>query len=72
MSELSIAHYLRTIADHGIYAWEQLLAEGHHPKVIVAKAEKAIRKGYIECGVSARRTWLTDQGRDFLEREGNA
>jgi len=67
---LTMLEYLEAIDGHQMDAYETLLARGYHPEVIVAKAEKAIRKGYAECGVSERRSWIEEPGREFLRRHG--
>lgn len=66
---LTMAHFLAAVRDHVTDAREVLLAEGHHPNVVYAKAEKAARKGYTDYGVVADRPWLTDAGRAFLDTE---
>ena len=43
------------------------LREQYPMKVINSKCEKAIRKGYMECGVSARTGWITVKGFEYLE-----
>lgn len=45
----------------------QALYERYPPKKVDAKFEKIYRKGYIECGVSARTGWLTPKGRAKLQ-----
>jgi len=45
----------------------QVLYERYPPKQVDAKFEKIYRKGYIECGVSARTGWLTPKGRAKLQ-----
>jgi hypothetical protein len=34
------------------------LATKYPPKLVVAKMEKMIRKGILDCGVSARTAWV--------------
>ena len=63
---IPMRHLLAVIGAHDMAAWEALLDEGHHPKVVLAKMEKAYSKGYTEVGMSPRRPWLTDKGRAFL------
>lgn len=66
MSDLLMADWLTAVRDHGIYAGEALQLAGHHPRVILSKAEKSSRKGYTEFGVHPTRAWLTPAGSDFL------
>lgn len=65
-SPLTMDEYLKAVRDHGTDSREYLLAEGFHPRVIYAKAEKAARKGYIDYGVIADRGWLTRKGIEFI------
>ncbi len=37
-------------------------------KAVITAFESLVRRGYIECGVSARTGWLTEKGREALER----
>lgn len=64
MSDLTMRGLLQFIA-HGSMPIE--LEGQYHPNVVNAKCEKAIRKGYMECGVSAHTGWITDKGRQFLD-----
>lgn len=66
MSALTMSEWLTAVRDHGINAWEHLLEEGVHPKVIASKAEKAASRGYYGYGVVAYRGWLTPKGEQFL------
>lgn len=68
---LTMSKFLETVDQHGIDTPEVLIGEGHHRKVIYTKAEKALRKGYTECGMVPDRPWLTDKGRAFLARDRN-
>ena len=67
MSDLPMRTFLQTVRDRGVDAREQLISEGHHPKVIAAKAKKAADKGYTDYGVVVDRPWLTAKGEKFLE-----
>lgn len=69
--DLTMLHFLAVVRDHRISTLEVLLAEGFHPKVIYAKAEKAARKGYTDYGVVADRPWLTPLGSTFLSAAPN-
>lgn len=64
--QLTMLTYLTAVQDHGIFAPERLQEAGHHPKQILAKAEKAGRKGYADSGVSAWRSWLETAGHNFI------
>lgn len=66
--KLAMYVYLATIEEHGLNAAHEL-AQTHHPKVVLRKAEKAADKGYVEYGTSPWYTWLTPKGREFLARE---
>ncbi len=60
--------FLQAVRDHGGGGTrEHLLDEGHHAKVIAAKAIKAAGKGYTDYGVVVDRPWLTDKGTKFLD-----
>ena len=48
----------------------ELVSVGFHPKVVMAKAEKAARKGYLEYGSNPWYGWVTDEGREFLNIMG--
>ena len=61
--------FLLAVREHEVMAREHLIASGHHPKVVYAKAEKAAGKGYTQYGVVADRPWLTDKGIEFLDKE---
>ena len=63
---LDLTTWLRAVAEHGSSAREHLIAQGHHPNVIYAKAEKSARRMYTDYGVIADRPWLTDKGRAWL------
>lgn len=63
---LPMAHFIETVQQYGIDTREALLAQGFHPKVITAKAEKAARLGLTEYGVVADRPWLTTEGKRRL------
>lgn len=67
MSHLTMLDFLLAVEAHGIDTREVLIAEGHHPKVIYAKAAKASRKGYTDYGVVADRPWLTPLGERYIE-----
>lgn len=67
---LTMQHFLDAVAEHGLSARDVLLDEGHHPKVILRKAEKAGGKGYTEFGSTPDLCWLTDKGRAFLASGG--
>lgn len=67
MSKLSMAHLLNTVATDGIYAYETLVAEGYHPKIVRAKIQAAGRRGYLEHGVVDHRGWLTVKGAEYNE-----
>jgi hypothetical protein len=68
--KLTMRHFLHVVWAYRTDAREQLLAEGFHPKVIEAKAEKAARKGYTEYGVVVDRPWLTATGAEYLNGGG--
>ena len=63
---LTLRDYLLALDEHGIDAAGVLHAQGYHPKVIIAKAEKASKKGYSNFGVSPWHSWIEDRGRAFL------
>lgn len=63
---LSMIEFLRAVEQHGAGTREALIEAGHHPKVVLRKAEKAADKNYTEYGVVPDRPWLTDHGREFL------
>ena len=71
MSDLTMWHFLETVRDQRGQTRSALLAEGFHPRVIEAKAEKASRKGYTEYGVVVDRPWLTAKGHAFLAGGSN-
>jgi hypothetical protein len=58
--------WLRAVEDHGSIAREVVIGMGVHPRVVLAKAERAERKGYAESGVVVDRQWLTEKGRSWL------
>lgn len=68
--KLTMVEYLTAVAEHGTDAYEVLIGLGHHPNVVMAKAEKADRRRYTDCGVSPRRGWLIQHGADFLSSQG--
>lgn len=62
---------LRAYASRGDeFADEWLVARGYPPKVAASIIDRLARKGFIDCGVSARSGWLTDEGRKALEGQG--
>lgn len=65
-ADLSSHELCRTIANHGVWAWEQLIWR-YPPKVVLAAIERDDKQGYLEWGVSARRPFLTDKGRLLAE-----
>lgn len=64
---LTMVEFLQAVDTHRTWTREVLLAKGHHPEVITAKAEKASRKGYTDYGTAPDRPWLTGAGRKFLD-----
>jgi hypothetical protein len=60
---------LRAVAEHGVDAYERLIADGHAPKRVYAKMVSLVGRGYLDCGVVPHRGWLTDRGREALEGE---
>lgn len=42
------------------------VARGFPEKVVYAKYDKMMRKGYLEYGVSLRTAWLSEKGEDRL------
>lgn len=67
---MDMVEFLTAVREHRTNARDALIACGNHPAVIVAKAEKAARKGYTDYGVAADRCWLTDKGAAFLSERG--
>ena len=63
--KLTMQRFLVTVVAEGVFAREKLIDEGYHPNVVLAKAEKAARKGYYQYGVVADRGWVTDNGFDY-------
>ena len=50
------------------WPYDVLAAEtGQPPKVCFRAMERALDRGYLECGVSVRSAWLTDSGWQLLE-----
>lgn len=60
--KLTMFTLLNKVATDGTEAYEGLIEDGYHPNVIIAKMEKAQRRGYLESGVANNRCWLTDKG----------
>ena len=67
--KLTMRRYLEAVAADFLTATAVLVAEGHHPKVVLRKAEKAADKGYTEYGVSCWYSWLDPKGEAFLRGE---
>ena len=72
MARLTMLEFLQAVAEHDRLPRlvqevpETLRDRGYHPKVVIAKAEKAVRHGYTDFGVVVDRPWLTDKGRAFI------
>ena len=66
MSDLSMTEFLLTVRDFGMQAEETLIDFGHQPKVVMAKAERASRRGYTDSGTVPTRCWLTPKGESYL------
>lgn len=67
---LTMGEYLEAVATQGLDAFESLVAQGYHPKVVMAKAEKASKRQYTDYGVSPKFSWITQRGWEYLEGEG--
>lgn len=46
----------------------QAATERWSQKAVLSKFEELVSRGYLDCGVSARTGWLTQKGRDTLQR----
>lgn len=66
MSDLTMHKFL-THLDSGSTPSD--LEKTYPRKVVEAKTMKAFRKGYAEYGVVYRWAWITDKGREFLDKE---
>jgi hypothetical protein len=66
---LSLRLFLNCVAVHGTTACAYLIEDGYPHKVVRAKAEKAARRGYVDYGTSPTACWITDKGREYLQRE---
>jgi len=52
----------------GPWSYEILQKEtGECFKVCYRALERASKRGYLECGVSLRTSWLTDKGKELLK-----
>lgn len=67
--KITMEEFLRAIQEHGTTMREHFVAAGHPPKVVLAKAVGAAKKGYTEFGVAPDRPWLTEKGKAFLAGE---
>lgn len=65
-SKLTMERFLQAIHNHRTIGCAMLITEGFHPKIVYAKADKASRKGYIDCGVTIQHCWLTTKGEERL------
>jgi hypothetical protein len=59
---------LRVAAIEGEERWTAYaeICERYSEKAVDATYESLCKRGYMECGVSARTGWLTDKGREML------
>ena len=64
--KLTMQRYLEAVAADRMTAAGALIAEGHHHKVVIAKAEKAASKGYTDYGTSCWYAWIEPKGEAFL------
>lgn len=60
---LPIADVLNAVETHGASAFEFLVGRGQPEKRVWKKMQELVDKGYLECGVSAVRPWLTEKGK---------
>lgn len=60
---LPIAVVLDAVKTHGASAFEFLVGQGQPEKRVWKKMEELADRGYLECGVSAVRPWLTEKGK---------
>lgn len=65
-ARLPLHVYVQAVADYGTYAWYVLQFIGWHPNVIYSKAIKSACRDYTEYGVTAKFSWLTPTGREYL------
>lgn len=50
----------------------ELICGWYSERAVCAKMEELVRRGYLECGVSARTGWLTEKGKAaLLEADGH-
>lgn len=58
---------LLAVDKHGLAAYRWLLERGWDRNVVLAKFDKAYRKGYMEYGSTSTLGWLTDKGQRFIQ-----
>ena len=59
---------VRIVSVFGTSAYEAFVAAGFPDKVVVRAFERDIRAGYLDCGVSSSRPFLTPDGERLLHR----
>lgn len=62
---LPIDVVLRAVDSHVFDAYEHL-CRAHPTKRVYTKIAELIDRGYLDCGVSSVRPWLTQQGKNYL------
>lgn len=66
---LPVKVYLRYVEMFGIDGPRILKDDGFHENVIYSKALKSSDKGYTDYGTSPRGSWITEEGKKFLNGE---
>lgn len=68
-ADLTTDAVLATVRRHGSHAFE-VLAAAYPSKLVVAALQRDTNAGYLECGVSTVRPWLSPQGDQRLSPSG--
>lgn len=67
-SDLPTPVVLAMIAVYGMRAWE-CLTERYPWKIVWRAYQRDIGDGYLECGTSEARPWITDEGERYIRHE---